>query len=111
MDAFELADLTSTHRQVQRPYLEFLRMSSLSAGLYILPKDGVDLQQPHTEDEVYYIISGNGIIQVGIEEHVVKAGTVVFVEAGVEHRFHSITEELRIFVFFAPAEYSVAHQE
>ena len=29
---------------------------------------------------------------------------LVFVAAGVEHRFHSITEELLILVFFAPAE-------
>ena len=31
-------------------------------------------------------------------------GSVIFVQAGVEHRFHDITEELLVLVFFAPAE-------
>ena len=31
-------------------------------------------------------------------------GTVVFVPARVEHRFHSISEDLTILVFFAPPE-------
>ena len=38
----------------------------------------------------------------------VAAGSVVFVKAGNEHRFHSIAEELVILVFFAPAEYANA---
>jgi len=33
---------------------------------------------------------------------------VVFVQANIEHRFHTITEDLTILVFFAPAEYSQA---
>jgi mannose-6-phosphate isomerase-like protein (cupin superfamily) len=34
----------------------------------------------------------------------VAAGTAVFVPAGVEHNFHSITSELQVLVVFAPAE-------
>ena len=36
------------------------------------------------------------------------AGTVVFVEAGAEHRFQSIEEDLTVLGFFAPAEHARA---
>lgn len=108
MDAFEIADLIEERRRQARPYLEFLRVPALSAGLYVLPAGGVDPQQPHTEDEVYYVVSGRGAVRVGAEDRAVAAGSIVFVYAGVEHRFHSIEEELAILVFFAPAEYSRA---
>ncbi len=106
MDAFELSELMAQQEESGRLYLEFLRVPSLSVGLYRLPAGGTDPQQPHTEDEVYYVASGRGMIRVGEEERSVQAGSVVFVTANVEHRFHSITEELTILVFFAPAEYS-----
>jgi mannose-6-phosphate isomerase-like protein (cupin superfamily) len=108
MDAFEIADLIAQAEREERPYLEFLRVPALSIGLYRLPAGGVDPQRPHTEDEVYYVVSGRSAIRVGVEDRPVAAGSVVFVAAGVEHRFHSITEDLAILVFFAPAEYTRA---
>jgi mannose-6-phosphate isomerase-like protein (cupin superfamily) len=77
-------------------------------GLYVLPAGGTDPQNPHSEDEVYYVVSGRGKIRVGDEDRPVQAGSVVYVAKTVEHRFHSIEEELRVLVFFAPAEYSNA---
>jgi mannose-6-phosphate isomerase-like protein (cupin superfamily) len=76
----------------------------MSLGLYVLPAGGVDPQQPHNEDEVYYIVSGQGQIDVADETRPVQPGSIVFVAAHVPHKFHSITEELKILVFFAPAE-------
>jgi quercetin dioxygenase-like cupin family protein len=106
MDAFELAELITEHGRQDRPYLEFLRVPSLSAGLYVLPAGGVDPQQPHTEDEVYYVLSGRGMFRAGEEDRAVRAGSVLYVAAGVEHRFHTIQEDLRLLVFFAPAQHS-----
>ncbi len=79
MDAFELADLVRRRNQSDSSYLEFLSVSSLSVGLYALSAGAVDQQQPHTEGEVYYVISGRGFIQVGAESRAVEAGTIVFV--------------------------------
>lgn len=108
MRAFELSDLAVERARSGHLYHEFLRVPALSAGLYALPADGVDPQGPHDEDEVYYVASGRGRITVGTEDRDVAAGTVIYVPAGVEHRFHSIAEELTILVFFAPAEYTRA---
>jgi mannose-6-phosphate isomerase-like protein (cupin superfamily) len=105
MEAFELGELEAEHSALGKLYFEFLREPSLSMGLYVLPADGTDPQSPHTEDEVYYIASGQATITVGDEERPVTAGSVVYVAANVPHRFHSIRQELRVLVFFAPAEY------
>jgi mannose-6-phosphate isomerase-like protein (cupin superfamily) len=105
-DVFEFPDLAAKREQSKRPYLEFLKVPTLSAGVYALPADGQDQQKPHAQDEVYYIASGRAMIQVGKEDVPVQPGSVVFVKAGIEHRFHSIKEELKILVFFSasPAE-------
>jgi mannose-6-phosphate isomerase-like protein (cupin superfamily) len=108
MEAYELAHLIDQQNQTEQDYLEFLRVASLSAGLYMLAAGAVDMQEPHTEDEIYYVISGRGFIQVDQESRPVEAGSLVFVKAYVEHRFHTITEDLRVLVIFAPAEYSAA---
>jgi mannose-6-phosphate isomerase-like protein (cupin superfamily) len=108
MQAYEIAELAARQAKSGRLYLEFLQVPALSMGLYVLPAGGTDPQQPHTEDEVYYVESGRGQIRVDDEDRMVQPGSVVYVAAGVEHRFHSIEEELRILVFFAPAEYSQA---
>jgi mannose-6-phosphate isomerase-like protein (cupin superfamily) len=90
------------------PYHELLRRDSLSVGLYCLPAGGTDPQDPHTEDEVYYVVSGRATIEVDGERSPVEPGDVVFVEREVDHRFLDIEEELAVLVFFAPAEGSLA---
>jgi mannose-6-phosphate isomerase-like protein (cupin superfamily) len=106
MDAFELADLLTERERSDKLYLEFLRVPALSMGLYVLPAGGVDPQQPHTEDEVYYVVSGRGAFRCGEEDRPVAAGSLLYVPANIEHRFHTIEEQLAILVFFAPAEVS-----
>ena len=108
MQAFTINDLIKRKQQQKDPYLEFLRVPALSAGLYMLPAGGIDPQLPHSEDEVYFIVSGRATLRVGDEEQEVGPGSLVFVAANVEHRFHSISEDLSVLVFFAPAEYSLA---
>ena len=108
MDAFELADLLARREADGRAYLEFLKVPDLSVGLYVLTPGQPDLQHPHTEDEVYCVLAGAARITVGDEVRDVRTGSIVFVAAGVPHRFHDIAEELRLLVAFGPAEYSRA---
>jgi mannose-6-phosphate isomerase-like protein (cupin superfamily) len=106
MQAFDIKMLESQRQQSGRSYLEFLRVSALSLGIYTLKAGHADPQQPHTEDEVYYVHSGRGRFRVGENDVTVGPGSVLFVERLVEHRFHDIAEDMTILVFFAPAEYS-----
>lgn len=108
MQSFELAALLSQQQTGGRSYLEFIRESTMSMGLYVLPAGAVDGQSPHTEDEVYYVAAGRGRFVSGGEDVAVQAGSILFVPAHEEHRFHNITEDLHILVVFAPAEYANA---
>ena len=106
MQVYELSQLISQRTDSNKAYLEFLKVPDLSMGLYVLPAGGTDLQSPHTEDEVYYVVSGKAQIKVADKNRTVQAGSSVYVAKNVEHRFYSIEEELTVIVFFAPAEYS-----
>ncbi len=106
MQAFELTQLISQRESSNKLYLEFIKVPDLSMGLYVLPAGGTDPQSPHTEDEVYYMVSGKAKIKVADEDRAVQAGSIVYVAKNVEHRFHSIEEELTVLVFFTPAEYT-----
>ena len=107
MLAYELTQLIQQRTDSNKLYLEFLKVPDLSMGLYVLPAGGVDPQFPHTEDEVYYVVSGRAKIKVAGEDQDVQAGSIVYVAKNVEHHFHSIEAELTVIVFFAPAEYTL----
>ncbi len=106
MDLFQFDDLIDRRAAAGRAYLEFQRSEDLSTGLYVLRAGAVDHQQPHTEDEIYVVMAGRAVVRVDDEDAPVGPGSVVFVPAGVPHRFHTIQEELRILVVFGPAEES-----
>ena len=102
--AIDLEQLLAQQLRSQQRYGEFLRVPSMSLGLYTLAVGDQDKQQPHTEDEVYYCLRGRARLRVGGDDHAVAPGSLHFVPKAAEHRFHSITEDLRLLVFFAPAE-------
>ncbi len=85
-------------------YREFLRVPTMSAGLYVLAAGATDAQLPHHEDEIYYVLRGKARFKARDEDREVSAGSVLFVAAKVAHRFYDITEELAALVFFAPPE-------
>lgn len=87
----KLADL-------QFPFLNLFNHGTLSVEVYKPEKE--DLQQPHTRDEVYIIISGSGeFLNDGIRT-TFAAGDFLFVPAGVEHRFENFTDDFATWVLF-----------
>jgi mannose-6-phosphate isomerase-like protein (cupin superfamily) len=89
-----------------RRYTEDLRAPDLSVGTYCIPAGGKDTQAPHTEDEVYVVVSGRARLTAESGTVDVEPGSVLWVPAGEEHRFTDIAEDLTVLVFFAPAEYT-----
>jgi mannose-6-phosphate isomerase-like protein (cupin superfamily) len=99
-----IEEIDRERAQAGKLYREFLRVPTMSAGLYVLPVGASDPQRPHHEDEMYYVIRGRARFRAGDEDAQVSAGSILFVAAEVEHRFYDVTEELAVLVFFAPAE-------
>ncbi len=87
-----------------KSYVEFLRTGKLSAGVYRLPAGATDPQQPHGEEEIYYVVSGHARFRSGESDLAVAPGDILFVPAREAHQFHQITDALEVLVFFAPPE-------
>jgi mannose-6-phosphate isomerase-like protein (cupin superfamily) len=84
-------------------YQEFLRVPSLSCGVYNLPKGAKDMQTPHDEDEVYFVLDGKATMKVGDEVKEVSPGNILYVKATESHSFFEIEEDMTLLVFFASA--------
>ena len=82
MKVFAINDLFAARSKSSKPYFEFLRVPALSAGVYVLPAGVEDKQQPHSEDEMYYVVRGSGRFRTeedGVSQDVpVSAGSVIF---------------------------------
>src|SRR5690242_8155441 len=102
MDAFRLDELAASLSSTEHDYREFFRAQELSLGLARWLARETDTQTPHGEDEVYQVVSGRARIEVAGELQDVGPGSIVYVAAGVEHRFTDIAEDLLVLVFWAP---------
>jgi len=100
----KVGEIDQQRAQSGKLYHEFLRVPSMTAGLYVLAAGATDAQLPHHEDEIYYVVRGRARFRAGDEDQEISVGSVLFVAAEVEHRFYDIVEELALLVFFAPAE-------
>jgi mannose-6-phosphate isomerase-like protein (cupin superfamily) len=87
-------------------WTEHLRVPLLSVGTYCVPAGGVDVQSPHTEDEVYVVLGGKATFVAGGQRIAAQSGTVLYVPANEEHRFVDVAEDLTVLVVFAPPEHS-----
>ena len=108
MYTFDLDAVRRAMDAMDSKWKEFMRGETLSMGVYRLKAGEPDLQKPHTEDEVYVVLRGRASFVAGENQQAVSGGTVIFVEAGRDHRFVDIVEDLEAFVLFTPSEGSKA---
>lgn len=102
MKAFDLSQVDPPRRADGGASAELLASDLLSVSFSILPAGARNVQEPHAEDEVYFVLSGRAVVRVAAEERQVRPGSLVYVATGVDHHFHSIEEDLRLLIFWAP---------
>ncbi len=103
-DAWQVIDVNALREQLADApvkYQEFLKVPSLSCGLYKLAAGSTDMQSPHDEDEVYFVLDGRAKMRIGGEERSVGPGTFLYVSATEEHSFFEIEEDMTLLVLFA----------
>ncbi len=61
---------------------------------------GRDPQQPHARDELYVVVEGSGEFVNGDAREAFGPGDLLFVPAGVVHRFENFTDDLTVWVIF-----------
>ncbi|HJN51849.1 MAG: cupin domain-containing protein [Pseudomonadales bacterium] len=98
---FHLKELQKNLKGDPVEYMEFMRVPSLSCGIYHLQIGSKDMQGPHDEDEIYYVLKGKAHLRVEDEDHQVEPGDVLYVRATSDHSFFEIKEDMTLLVFFA----------
>jgi mannose-6-phosphate isomerase-like protein (cupin superfamily) len=98
---FELQDLVKKLEKDGGYFLDFLKVRDLEAGIIMLHPGEEDTQEPHSADELYYVIEGSGYMELGKNKRAVKKGSIVFVPARMHHRFYGNKEDLVVLYMFA----------
>jgi hypothetical protein len=101
---FHTLELESRRVSAAKSYLEFLRTPTLSLGLYVLQPCEQDLQRPHSENGVYYVIQGQARFTAGEMESPGRSGSILFVEGRSRAPFPLARRGSESACIFAPPE-------
>lgn len=100
---FTVSELTGRVAGPEPRFYEFLRVPSLSCAVYRLPAGARDMQAPHLEDEVYFVVEGRARLRLSGRDREVKPGDILYVAATSEHSFFDIEEDLTLIAIFGAA--------
>jgi len=78
----------------------FINKENLAAGIISLKPGKEDTQGPHDSDEIYYIVRGDGFLNIDGKDYPVSEGMSYYVAKNIDHRFHGNTKELVVLYFF-----------
>lgn len=105
-EVFQLDELLPKAVANEPRFVEFLQRPGISAAVYRLPAGSRDMQAPHLEDEIYFVIEGKARLRINDAEKEVGPGSILYVRATEEHSFFDITEDLSLLAFFGRADLS-----
>lgn len=74
----------------------------LEIGVYVLVAPEPDRQTPHAFDEIYFVLDGEGDLEVEGEVRHVTKGEAAYVAAGADHRFAGYDTLSLLVVFNGP---------
>ena len=77
--------------------IDFITTNGIQAGIIRFHPFQKDTQEPHSVDEVYYVIEGSGFVEINNKNYAIKERTSVLVQADAEDRFHGNNQDLVIF--------------
>ena len=101
---FNLKDNLDKIKKDNSYFHTFINKDSLAAGILFLKPGEEDTQEPHENDEVYFVISGNGYLKIKNKNYKVSKDKLFFVAKGVPHFFHSNTNNLKVLYFFGGSD-------
>ena len=82
-------------------FLDFFELEHLQVGILRLRPGEQDAQEPHSSDEVYMVLEGDGFIEIGKKSYSLKKDLFIFVPAEVKHKFYGNTKEILVLYFFS----------
>ena len=102
---FNLKDTLDKIKKDNSYFHTFINKDSLAAGILFLKPGEEDTQEPHENDEVYFVISGNGYLKIKNKNYKVSKDKLFFVGKGVSLYFHSNTKDLKVLYFFGGSDF------
>lgn len=97
---FDITEYIDKVRNDPNFFHTFINRQSLAVGVLVLQPGEDDTQEPHESDEVYFIIKGDGFLQIKNKDYPIKENKMYFVAKDIEHYFHGNTKELIVLYFF-----------
>jgi len=79
-------------------FVTLMKHGTMSVEYYA--PEGTDKQMPHKQDELYVIASGKADFERNGEMMSCNKGDVLFVPAGMDHRFKNFTTDFATWVIF-----------
>jgi mannose-6-phosphate isomerase-like protein (cupin superfamily) len=91
-----IADLDGTDSY----FLNIFNNKGVDLGVLRLRKGEADTQLPHAVNEVYFVVEGNGFIDIEGKVKPIKSADFIFVSANTQHRFIVDNLDLVVIYFF-----------
>ena len=82
-------------------FIDIINTSTMEVGIINLKKEQEDTQQPHISDEIYYVISGSGTIEIDGIKKEVNPGKIIYIPKRIRHSFHANSNELVVLYILA----------
>jgi len=101
----QIADIKSALSNLDKKgpsqyFIDFMQNESFEAGILRLFPGQKDIQDTHSADEFYFVVSGNGKINISHKDHIINEGSCIFVPAKTKHYFHGNEEKLIVLYVF-----------
>jgi mannose-6-phosphate isomerase-like protein (cupin superfamily) len=97
---YDISDYIEKIKTENSYFNTFINTENLAAGVLVLQPGEKDTQEPHDNDEVYYIIKGDGFLKIKNKDYLIEKNKIYFVKQKTEHFFHDNTKELVALYFF-----------
>ena len=97
---FNIDEYIEKIRKGNQYFHTFINRDSLAAGVLALQTGEEDTQEPHENDEVYFILEGDGFLKIKDKDYPVSKNKMYFVAKNIEHYFHGNSKELVVLYFF-----------
>jgi mannose-6-phosphate isomerase-like protein (cupin superfamily) len=97
----DLRELFSKMDLDNSEFLNFFDLRHLQVGILRLKPGESDTQEPHSSDEIYLVLEGNGFIEIGKKTYILKKDLFIYVPANVIHKFYGNTQEILVVYFFS----------
>ena len=79
----------------------FINQQNIAAGVLVLEPGEEDTQAPHDADELYYVLKGDGFLEINKKNYAISDGMAYYVQKNVPHKFHGNKKQIVAVYFFS----------